>query len=190
MKYFYFLITLTLLNFGNIPRVLADAGEIYNIPIKTIDGKNELLSEYKNKVLMIVNVASHCGYTPQYAGLEKLYEKYKEQGFLILGFPSNDFGGQEPGSNSEIKHFCSLKYDVKFPLYEKNPVSGEKIEPLYSYLISKTEDKSQVKWNFEKFLIARDGHLVKRFRSAVTPDNEELEKSVQGELAKPGNDKK
>src|SRR5277367_3480722 len=153
---------------------------VYPFKAKTIDGKEISLQDFKGKALLIVNVASHCGFTPQYEGLEKLYEKYKAQGLEVLGFPCNQFGAQEPGTETEIKSFCDLNYGVKFPLFAKVDVNGEKAHPLYRYL---THDKpgilgtEAIKWNFTKFLIDKKGEPVKRYASATKP--EELEQDVE-----------
>ncbi len=142
------------------------------------------LSNYKGKVILIVNVASRCGYTPQYTGLEAMYEKYKSQGFVILGFPANNFGGQEPGTNEEIKTFCSRKYDVSFPLYSKVSVKGDDQTPLYQYLTKQTPAPiaGEIKWNFTKFLVDRNGVVIQRFESAVTPESPEMVSAVEKTL--------
>ena len=145
---------------------------IYNIKVKTNEGKEIALSEYKNKVLLIVNTASECGYTPQYTGLEELYKKYAKQGFEVLAFPCNQFGSQEPGTNAQIKDFCESFYKVTFPIFDKIEVNGENSIELYKFLKSDavglgTED---IKWNFTKFLVNRDGVPVKRYASAITPE--------------------
>ena len=145
---------------------------IYNFEVKTIGLQKIKLESYKGKVLLIVNVASQCGFTPQYKGLEELYRKYKEQGLEILGFPCNQFGGQEPGDEAEIKNFCSLNYDVTFPLFAKIDVNGAGTDPLYAYL--KHEEKGilgteAIKWNFTKFLVGRDGKVLQRFAPQTTP---------------------
>jgi glutathione peroxidase len=158
---------------------------VYGFKALTIDGQPATLDAYKGKVLLIVNVASKCGYTPQYAGLEKLYEKYKDKGFVILGFPCNQFLSQEPGTANEIKTFCSTKYGVTFPLFAKIEVNGDHTHPLYKYLKSAEPDpdgKTDIGWNFTKFLIDRQGHPLKRFVSKVKP--EEIENQIQAELAK------
>lgn len=157
---------------------------IYNLTVNTIDGKKINLSDYGNKVLLIVNVASECGYTPQYEGLEKIYEKYKNKGFEILAFPCNDFGGQEPGTNEEISTFCKAKYNVTFPLFDKIKILGNDKNPLYEKLISNFDPKSDVKWNFEKFLIDRKGDIVSRFGSKIKPESAELVGAVEEELGK------
>jgi glutathione peroxidase len=165
----------------------ADSGSqaLYEIPLTTIDGEKTSLKPYQNQVLLIVNTASGCGYTPQYAGLEKLYEKYRSQGLVVLGFPSNDFFSQEPGTNSQIKFFCKSNYHVEFPLFEKAPVGGDKIQPLYQYLLSHGEDHSAIGWNFEKILVGRNGQVLKRFRSRVSPESDELVKGVEEALRAP-----
>jgi len=161
------------------------ANDINNVVVKDMNGKEVNLSDYKGKVLLIVNVASKCGYTPQYEGLEAIYNKYKEKGFEILAFPCNDFGGQEPGTNEEIKTFCSSKYNVTFKLFDKIKVLGDERSPLYARLINNNvTEKGDVKWNFEKFLIDKDGNIVSRFRSKVKPESEEITKAIESELAK------
>jgi glutathione peroxidase len=144
----------------------------YDFDAETLDGKPAHLADYKGQVLLIVNTASKCGFTPQYEGLEALYRKYKDKGFAVLGFPCNQFGAQEPGDATEIANFCSLTYDVSFPMFGKIEVNGPKTHPLYAWL--KTRKKGLlgsegVKWNFTKFLIGRDGEPVERFASTVTP---------------------
>lgn len=159
---------------------------LFDTELITIEGKPEHLSDYQGQVLLIVNVASQCGYTPQYAGLEALYRKHKAAGFSILGFPCNQFGQQEPGSNNDVKTFCSLNYDVTFPLFSKTDVNGHNAHPLFRHL--KTQRKGlfgteAIKWNFTKFLLGRDGAVVKRYGSLVTP--EVIEKDVERLLAAP-----
>jgi glutathione peroxidase len=158
-------------------------GNISDIAVKTNDGKEKTLGEYQGKVLLIVNVASKCGYTPQYAGLEKLYEKYKGQGLEVLGFPSNDYGGQEPGTNEEIASFCQLNYGVSFDLFDKVHAKGPEQHPLYTRLTQESQPAGDVKWNFEKFLIDKKGNIVARFPSAVTPEAPELVGKIEQELA-------
>lgn len=149
---------------------------IYQIQVKDINGQLVTLEKYKNQVLLIVNVASKCGFTYQYEGLEKIYAKYKDQGLVVLGFPSNDFGGQEPGTEAEIKNFCQLNYKVDFPLFAKGPVSGDDIQPLFKYLTTAAnpDHTGRVLWNFEKFVINRQGKLVDRFRSITKPESEKI----------------
>jgi glutathione peroxidase len=162
----------------------ASAESLYDIKLKDIDGKDTSLAAYKGKVLLIVNVASHCGYTKQYTGLEATYEKYKGQGFVILGFPCNQFGGQEPGSNEEIKQFCSSKFSVTFPLFDKIDVNGANRSPLYTALAGDSSPfPGKITWNFNKFLVSKDGKIVKRFDSKVTPESEEMTKAVETALA-------
>jgi glutathione peroxidase len=156
---------------------------IYGFVVKDIDGKEIYLSSYKGKVLLIVNVASKCGYTPQYEGLQKIYEKYSDKGFEILAFPCNDFKGQEPGTNEEIKEFCSTNYGVTFKLFDKIKVLGDEKSLLYDKMInSEGIEQGDVKWNFEKFLISKEGIVVGRFRSKVKPDSDEIIEALEKEL--------
>ncbi len=157
---------------------------VSDITVKTIDGKDKKLAEYKGKVLLIVNVASYCGYTRQYSGLEELNKKYGEQGLEVLGFPCNDFGAQEPGTNEEIAQFCETKYGVTFDLFDKVHAKGARQHPLYQTLTSSVTPTGEVAWNFEKFLINKQGEVVARFKSAVTPNDPELIKAIEAELAK------
>ena len=154
---------------------------LYSFSAKTLDGKEQPLAEYKGKALLIVNTASRCGFTPQYASLEKLYEKYHGQGFEILGFPANNFLFQEPGNNEEIKKFCSLKYNVTFPMFSKISVKGKDIHPLYAYL---TAEKGKVSWNFNKFLISPDGQIIEHFDSNTEPMSEKLTSKLESVLPK------
>ena len=153
---------------------------IYDFEVKNDEGQMVSLSEFKGKVLLIVNTATGCGFTPQYEGLEKLYREYKDQGFEILDFPCNQFGNQAPGSMSEIKEFCQLSYDTSFPLFEKIEVNGEQEAPLYTFLKSQKGGAfgKKIKWNFTKFLIDREGQVIERFAPTVTPDKME-EKIVE-----------
>ena len=156
---------------------------IYDFSAKTIDGDEQKLDAYKGKTMLVVNVASKCGFTPQYKGLETLYEKFRDKGLVVLGFPCDQFGHQEPGDEAEIKNFCSLNYDVKFPLFAKIEVNGGNAHPLYKYL--KKEAKGvlgteAIKWNFTKFLIDKNGKVVTRYGSADTP--EKIAKDVAGML--------
>lgn len=177
---------------------------VYHIPVQTISGQDTSLDTYKGKVLLIVNVASKCGLTPQYEGLEKLYQDKKQQGLEILGFPANNFLEQEPGSNDEIQQFCSLTYDVHFPLFGKISVAGEDKHPLYQTLIEAQPErigegpwwkdlvdygltpnpKPEVLWNFEKFLINKNGEVVARFAPDITADDPRLVDAINAELAK------
>lgn len=163
---------------------LAFASPLYDIPLKDIDGKATSLGAYKGKVLLIVNVASKCGLTPQYKALEAIHEKYKDQGFTVLGFPCNQFAGQEPGSNSQIKEFCSSRYSVSFPLFDKLEVNGANRHPLYVALAGKDSPfPGDIKWNFGKFLIDRDGRIIKRFEPKTTPDSPEVTQAIETALA-------
>ena len=160
---------------------------VYDFKVRTIDGKEASLADYKGKALLIVNTASQCGYTPQYAGLEALYEKYRSRGFTVLGFPSNDFGGQEPGTNTEIKKFCELRYKTTFPLFSKIPVKGPEADPLYKYLTALPgKQGGAITWNFNKFLIAPDGTVVEHFDSRVDPLSAELTGKLEQVLPKGG----
>jgi glutathione peroxidase len=179
---------------------------IYEIPVQKISGEDTSLSEFKGKVLLIVNVASKCGLTPQYEGLENLYEQYRGEGLVVAGFPANDFKSQEPGTNEEIQSFCTTNYGVKFPMFSKITVAGAGKHPLYSSLIAsqpkaisvaevpfreklkgygiETNADPEIVWNFEKFLVSRDGTVVKRFAPDTTPDAPELVAAIKAELAR------
>jgi glutathione peroxidase len=160
---------------------LTAASNIYDFTLPSIDGKATPLSDYKGKVVLLVNVASRCGYTPQYSGLESLYEKYKDQGFVILGFPANNFGAQEPGTNEEIKTFCTRKYSVTFPMFAKVSVKGNDTTPLYQFLTQQANPAcaGDIKWNFTKFLVDRSGKVVARFESPIKPDAPALVDAVE-----------
>ncbi len=156
---------------------------IYSFKVKTIDGKETTLADYKGKAMLIVNVASKCGFTKQYTGLEALYKKYKDKGMVVLGFPCNQFGAQEPGNEEEIKNFCSLTYQVDFPMFAKVDVNGDSAHPLYEYL--KKSEKGifgteAIKWNFTKFLVDKKGEVLKRYASTTTPES--LEKDIEAIL--------
>ncbi len=157
---------------------------IYDFPLTDIDGNEMTLEAYKGQVLLIVNVASKCGYTPQYEGLQAIYEEYQDEGLVIVGFPANNFRGQEPGSNEEIKEFCTLEYGVEFPMASKVSVLGDDQAPLFSYLTSLPNEDfdGDIKWNFEKFLIDREGNLQRRFRSSVKPESDELTSAIKALL--------
>jgi glutathione peroxidase len=162
------------------------ASSIYDFSLNSIDGAATPLSSFKGKVVLLVNVASKCGFTPQYAGLEKLYEKYKDQGFVIVGVPANNFGAQEPGTNEEIKTFCSRNYNVTFPMMSKVSVKGTDKTPLYQYLTdtqANPKTGGEIKWNFTKFLIDKKGNIVSRFESAVTPESDDMTKAIEQALA-------
>ena len=168
------IIFLSLLCFGATLNAKENAMSIYDFTVKTIDENEISLSAYKGKVLLIVNVASECGFTPQYEGLEKLYRTYKDEGFMVLGFPSNQFGKQEPKSNKEIRFFCQGTYDVTFDMFSKVDVNGDNAIPLYNYLKKEQSGvlwTEAIKWNFTKFLINRDGKVVKRYGSSTKPQS-------------------
>lgn len=170
-----------------------DAGRLdapaLDFKVKNIDGeKIHLATTYHGQVVMIVNVASKCGLTPQYKGLEELYRKYKDEGFVILGFPANNFGAQEPGTNEEIKEFCSSKYDVTFPMFAKVSVKGEDICPLFKYLTAKDaghDHGGEIKWNFNKFLVGRDGKVIGRFEPRVDPMSDDVASAISTALKAP-----
>jgi len=156
---------------------------VYDFQAKTIDGQSQSLDSYRGKTLLIVNVASKCGFTPQYKGLEALYKKHKDKGLVVLGFPCDQFGHQEPGDENEIKNFCSLNYEVSFPLFAKVNVNGDDAHPLYKYLKSSSPGvlgTEGIKWNFTKFLVDKNGNVVKRYGSMDTP--EKIEKDVEALL--------
>ncbi|MCA9856323.1 MAG: glutathione peroxidase [Dehalococcoidia bacterium] len=180
---------------------------ITDIPVTTIDGEPATLGDHKGNVLLVVNVASKCGHTPQYEGLEKIYEQYKDRGFEVLGFPANNFGEQEPGTEEEIKEFCSLTYGVKFPMFSKISVTGDDRHPLYDALVAARpthteheggspmmkrwaergrtfEDPTAVRWNFEKFLVDREGNVIDRFITDLTPEDPIVTKAIEDALAK------
>lgn len=158
-------------------------GSLYDLSARKIDGGEGQLSEFKGKVALVVNVASQCGFTPQYEGLQKLYDTYKDQGFVVLGFPSNDFGQQEPGGEEEIKKFCSSKFGVTFPLFAKVPVLGASKHSVYDFLTRSTGGKD-VGWNFEKFLVGKDGLVIERFASGVKPSDAKLVEAIEVALRK------
>jgi len=158
---------------------------INNITVLDMEGNQVNLSDYNGKILLIVNVASECGYTPQYTGLQEIYEEYNSQGFEILAFPCNDFGGQEPGTNEQIKNFCSTNYGVTFKLFDKIKIPGENKSPLYERLTNNSvTEKGDVKWNFEKFLISKEGKIVARYRTKVEPTSDEIISAIEREMKK------
>ena len=161
---------------------LASPSSVYDFKMRDIDGKDVKLKKYKGNVLLVVNTASQCGYTPQYEGLQATYSKFKDKGFYVLGFPANNFGGQEPGTEKEIKEFCESKYKVTFPMFAKISVKGEDQDPLYAYLTSKQtnpEFGGDITWNFNKFLIDRKGKIVARFSSKEKPDSEAVMQAIE-----------
>ena len=159
---------------------------VYDFTLNSIDGQPAPLAAYKGKVVLLVNVASKCGYTPQYSALESTYEKYKDRGFVIVGIPANNFGAQEPGSNQEIKTFCSSKFHVTFPMMAKVSVKGDDITPLYQFLTDKSshpQSGGEIKWNFTKFLIGPDGRVIARFEPEITPDSPQVTSAIEEALA-------
>jgi glutathione peroxidase len=159
---------------------------LLDLPVTTIDGRDTTLADYTGQTLLIVNVASKCGFTRQYAGLEALHERYAERGFAVLGFPCNQFGGQEPGTETEIQAFCSATYGVTFPMFAKVEVNGADRHPLYAALTQTADAEGaagDIQWNFEKFLVSRDGTTVTRYRSAVEPEDTGLVESIEKDLA-------
>jgi glutathione peroxidase len=164
---------------------LFGASNVYEFTMNSIDGQPMPLQNFHGKVMLIVNVASKCGFTPQYEGLEAVYEKYKDQGFVIVGFPANNFMAQEPGTNEEIKTFCSTKYNVKFPLYSKISVKGDDKAPLYQFLTDTNANPNtggEIKWNFTKFLVDRNGKVIARFESPVKPESPEVTAAIEKAL--------
>ena len=167
------------------PSEPVNASSVYDFTMKDIDGNDVKLDAFKGRVIMIVNTASKCGYTPQYEGLEAIYKKYKDRGFVILGFPANNFMGQEPGTEKEIKEFCTLKYNVTFPMFSKISVAGRDQHPLYGFLTNKAtnpEFGGEISWNFNKFLIGKDGKVVGRFATAVKPEDASVITAIETEL--------
>ncbi len=176
--------SLSLLFAAALPLMAAPPASVYDVPLKDIDGKPASLKPYEGKVLLIVNVASKCGNTPQYKPLEALHKQFEKDGLAIVGFPCNDFGGQEPGTPDQIKTFCSTKYDVTFPLFEKVKVKGPEKHPLYVLLTGPASPfPGDVKWNFGKFLVGRDGKILKRFEPGVKPDSPQVVEAIKTALA-------
>jgi glutathione peroxidase len=160
---------------------------VYEITVKDIDGKPVKLDRYKGNVLMVVNVASECGFTPQYEGLQKIYQKYQPQGLVVLGFPANNFGGQEPGSEAEIKTFCTQRFKVTFPMFSKVSAKGSDIHPLYRFLTDKASNPKfagEITWNFNKFIIDRNGNTIARFESSDEPESAEVTQAIEEALKK------
>ncbi|MDZ7692085.1 MAG: glutathione peroxidase [Balneolaceae bacterium] len=157
---------------------------VHDFELNNIEGENIPLKKFDGKVLLIVNTASECGYTPQYEGLQALYENYKDKGVEVLGFPANNFGGQEPGTDGEIKQFCKVNYGVTFPMFSKISVKGNDINPLFDYLTQQQNPDftGEIKWNFEKFLVSKDGKLLRRFRSDVTPQSDQIINAIDNAL--------
>jgi glutathione peroxidase len=166
--------------------LVAPEKTVHDFTLNSIDGQPAPLAAYKGKVVLLVNVASKCGFTPQYSALESTYEKYKDRGFVIVGIPANNFGAQEPGSNQEIKTFCSSKYHVTFPMMAKVSVKGDDITPLYQFLTDKSSNPQsggEIKWNFTKFLIGPDGRVITRFEPEITPDSPQVTSAIEEALA-------
>jgi glutathione peroxidase len=173
--------------FNPTPSEPVNAASVYDFTMKDIDGNEVRLDRYKGSVMMIVNTASRCGYTPQYEGLQKIYEKYKDRGFVVLGFPANNFMGQEPGTEKEIKEFCALKYKVSFPMFSKISVTGSDQHSLYGFLTNKKtnpEFGGDISWNFNKFLIGRDGKILGRFGSKEKPEDPSVTELIEKSLNK------
>ena len=168
-----------MMSLGNARAASPLAGEMPGL-----DGKPVDLASFQGKVVVVVNVASRCGATPQYAGLQKLYETYKDRGLVVIGFPANDFGAQEPGTDAQIAEFCSSKYAVTFPMFSKITVKGPGKVALYQSLTESADPKGEVAWNFEKFLIGKDGSVIGRFKSGVAPESPDLAKAIEAALAK------
>ena len=169
---------------SNDPSSHAQQPGIFGFTMDDIDGKPLPLSQFRGQVIMVVNTASFCGNTPQYGGLQTLYERYRDQGFTILAFPANDFGKQEPGTNKEIAEFCYTKYALEFPLFSKITVLGENKHPLYRYLTEQTPYKGEIDWNFQKFLIARDGEVIARYRPGMKPLTKQIVEDIEAALKK------
>lgn len=176
-------VTLLALALGALPLSAADS--VHDFKVQDIQGKDVELSSYKGKVLLIVNVASQCGATPQYDPLQSLYKKYADKGLVVMGFPANNFGGQEPGSDAEIAEFCTSKYSVEFPMFSKVSVKGDDKAPLFGYLTGAANPDKQgdIGWNFEKFLVGKDGRLIRRFATKVRPDDAELVAAIEKALS-------
>ena len=179
-----FILGIFLLFITVLPARAQDAadGGVHRFTMKTIDGADVPLSDFAGKVVLIVNTASKCGYTPQYASLEKLHQRFAERGFRILAFPANNFGAQEPGSNEEIKAFCSTTYDVTFDMFSKISVKGDDIDPLYAYLTGDTSFKGDIRWNFTKFLVDGRGQVVARFETKTDPMDEKIISQIESLL--------
>jgi glutathione peroxidase len=161
--------------------MIATSASIYDFKMKTIEGKEISLDAYKGKVLLVVNTASKCGYTPQYEGLQSIYKEYQSQGLEVLGFPANNFMGQEPGSDEQIKEFCTVNFNVEFPMFSKVSVKGKDQHPLFVHLTSaeNPDFTGDIKWNFEKILIGKDGKVIRRFRSQTKPDSKEVKEAIE-----------
>ncbi|MCX7800719.1 MAG: glutathione peroxidase [Fimbriimonadales bacterium] len=177
------LLSAALLSVGFFSPQGGEPQSVYAFRAKDIDGRDRSLAEFRGKVLLIVNTASRCGYTRQYEGLERLYRAHSKDGLVVLGFPCNQFGNQEPGSERDIKQFCSQNYGVTFPMFAKIDVNGPNAHPLYRWLKAQTKDAADIQWNFTKFLVGRDGKVLGRFASSVAPESPELREAVRKALA-------
>ncbi|MCW9705742.1 glutathione peroxidase [Fodinibius salsisoli] len=175
---------LIIFSFASLAFMNGSNDSVYNYNLSDIDGEETSLGKYEGKVLLIVNTASECGFTPQYEGLQAIYEDYQDEGLVVLGFPANNFGGQEPGTEKEIKRFCKINYDVSFPMFSKVSVKGEEQHPLFKYLTTaqNPDFTGTIKWNFEKFLVDKNGKLIRRFRSDVEPKNNTILKAIESAL--------
>jgi Glutathione peroxidase len=183
MTKFSFMVFLTILFLGVISSAqILEGSPFYDIEVESIEGKTYRLSEYQGKVVLVVNTASKCGYTPQYKSLQSLYEQYKEKGLMILGVPCNQFGRQEPGTEVQIKKFCELNYGVTFPLLKKADVKGPNQHPLYQYLLQESSSSKDISWNFEKFLVGRDGQIKYRFSTGTDPLSETVASAIKRAL--------
>lgn len=178
------LISILIIMTGSLMLTNKHVDSIYEFTVKTIHGDMKELSDYRGHVLLIVNTASECGFTSQYEGLQLIYEKYRDEGFYVLGFPANNFGGQEPGTDEEIMEFCTVNFNVSFPMFSKLSVKGDDIDPLFDYLTNaETEEvMGEINWNFEKFLIDQNGNLEKRFRSRTAPTSEDMTTAIENLL--------
>jgi len=184
MKKWVILVSILSFLFGGVSSAQTDSAKsVYDFKANLISGTEKSLADYKGKALLIVNTASGCGFTPQYAALQSLYEKYQAQGLEILAFPANNFGKQEPGTNEEIKKFCDLRFKVKFPLFEKIDVKGKSIHPLFQYLTEESPKKGSIKWNFSKFLVDRQGNVVDRFAPTTDPLSGKVTAKIESLLA-------
>jgi len=186
MKTFATVLITIVIAIGSIPaqeKIKSMNAPIYNFTMKTLAGKEQALADFKGKVVMVVNTASFCGYTPQYKDLEAVYKQYKDKGFVIIGFPSNNFGKQEPGSDGDIAAFCERNYGVSFPMFSKISVKGSDIHPLYKYLTTETPFKEEIAWNFTKFLVDKNGNVAAKFPSKVKPNEKEVLAKIDELLA-------
>jgi glutathione peroxidase len=185
MKMFMLTVTALFLTAGTLPAQEKKTMDtpFYSFTMKTLEGKDRSLADFKGKVVLVVNTASFCGYTPQYKDLETVYKQYKDKGFVVIGFPANNFGKQEPGKDNDIAAFCERNYGVTFPMFSKISVKGEDIHPLYKYLTTQTAFKEEIGWNFTKFIVDRNGNIVARFASKVKPTDKEVLAKIEELIA-------